>query len=44
MPPNAKAVSLVLQVVAGEDADAEELDSLTRQLRSEIQEAGVESV
>lgn len=35
---------LLLQVDAGADADAEELDQLTRQLRDEMQELDVESV
>lgn len=38
------AVKIGLQIDAGEDADDAELDSLTRQLRGEIQELEVESV
>ncbi len=34
--PNSQPIQLSLQVSAGEEADAEELDRLTRQLRSEI--------
>jgi hypothetical protein len=39
-----KVADLLLQINAGPDADAEELDRLTRQLRNEIQELDVESV
>jgi hypothetical protein len=41
---NAKSVHLILNISAGADADASELDLLTRHLRSEIQELDVESV
>jgi hypothetical protein len=44
MPPPVKPVHLTLQLNAGEDASAEELDHLTRQLLAEIQELEVESV
>ena len=38
------ALRMSLQIDAGEDADDDELDSLTRQLRGEIEELEVESV
>jgi hypothetical protein len=39
-----KAANLTLQINAGENADADELDRLTRQLLTEIKELEVESV
>lgn len=39
-----KASKIILQIDAGEDADKEELDQLTRQLRNEILEIDVDSV
>ena len=44
MSPDTNAARLILSIDAGEDAAAEELDRLTRQLRDEIQELEVESV
>jgi hypothetical protein len=44
MPPDPQAVSLMLHIQGGEDTDADALDRLTRQLRTEIQELDVESV
>jgi hypothetical protein len=44
MPPPVKPVHLTLQLNAGEDANAEELDHLTRQLLAEIQELEAEAV
>ncbi|MFQ5613749.1 MAG: hypothetical protein ACE5H9_16615 [Anaerolineae bacterium] len=44
MPTNAQIANLTLQVDAGQDTDAEELDRLTRQLRDELWELDVESV
>ena len=44
MSPDAGIVRFTLHLEAGKDADAEELDRLTRQLREEIQELDVESV
>src|SRR5262245_32924035 len=41
---NAKPINVTLNVSSGPDADADELDRLTRALRSEIQEIEVESV
>ncbi len=38
-----KLTQLTLQIHAGEDADAEELDRLTRQLRGDLEDLGVES-
>jgi len=35
---------LTLEIVGGQETDAEELDRLTRQLRDEIAEVGVESL
>ncbi len=43
MPSDAKPVHLTLQLDAGADAGAEELDRLTRQLLGEIREVEVES-
>ena len=43
MSPDTEAVHLALQVNAGEDADDEELDRITRQLLGEIRELEVES-
>ncbi len=44
MSSDTKVANLTLHIDAGEDADAEELDHLTRQLLGEIQELDVESV
>jgi hypothetical protein len=44
MPGVPNATSLTLLVNAGNDAAAEDVDVLTRRLRSEIQDFGVESV
>ena len=44
MPTDSKILNLTLYVDVGEDADADELDRLTRQLRAEMQELEVESV
>jgi hypothetical protein len=44
MPSNKKVANLTLQVDAGQDADTEELDQLTRRLFGEIRELDVESV
>ena len=44
MNAKSKSVHLILNISAGADADASELDLLTRHLRSEIQELDVESV
>ncbi len=45
MPPDAQVTQFTLNIDAGTDADAEELDRLTRQLRDELQELPeVESV
>jgi hypothetical protein len=44
MSGDSNATSLILLVGAGKDSLDEDLDALTRQLRSEIQELGVESV
>lgn len=44
MPPEANLIQLTLLIDAGADADAEELDRLTRRLRDEILELQVESV
>jgi hypothetical protein len=44
MPFDVKAANLTLQINAGENADADELDRLTRQLLTEIKELEVESV
>lgn len=44
MPGDPRATSLTILVDAGSDALAEDLDALTRRLRNEIQEFGVESV
>jgi len=44
MSPDTEAVHLALQVNAGEDADADDLDHLTRQLRDELQDMDLESV
>ena len=43
MSSEPKITDLVLQIDTGEDADADELDRLTRQLRDEIWELDVES-
>ena len=43
MSSEIEAVQFTMQIGAGEDADAEELDRLTRQLRGELQDLGVES-
>lgn len=43
MSPDTKPVSLTLHIDAGEEADADELDRITRQLLTEIQELDVES-
>ena len=43
MPASAKPVQLILQLNAGQDEDAEELDRLTRQFLTEIRELEVES-
>ena len=43
MSSETEAVQFTMQIGAGEDADAEELDRLTRQLRGELQDLGVES-
>ena len=44
MPRLPRSLNLTLLINTGEEADAEELDRLTRQLRTEIQELDVESV
>ena len=44
MPPRLKPINLTLQINVGKDYDAEELDRLTRQLLTEIQDMEVESV
>ena len=44
MAPDMQPAHLTVQIEAGEDSDADELDRLTRQLRDEIQELEVESV
>lgn len=44
MTPISNPINLILQIDAGKDADAEELDGLTRQLLMEMQELEVESV
>jgi hypothetical protein len=44
MTSDAEAVSVLLDIDAGEESDSEELDRLTRQLRDEIKEIDVESV
>ncbi|MBM2849366.1 MAG: hypothetical protein HW418_2308, partial [Anaerolineales bacterium] len=41
MSSETEAVQFTMQIGAGEDADAEELDRLTRQLRGELQDLGV---
>ncbi|MBI3913203.1 MAG: hypothetical protein HY327_03235 [Chloroflexi bacterium] len=43
MPASDRIANLTLQIDVGRDADADELDRATRQLRGEIQELGVES-
>jgi hypothetical protein len=43
VPPEGKPISLTLNIDAA-DADAEELDRLTRNLRAEIRELDIESV
>ncbi len=43
MPPDEKPIQLKLQLNPGKDNDPEELDRMTRQLLSEIQELDVES-
>ncbi len=43
MPASDRITNLTLQIDVGQDADADELDRATRQLRGEIQELGVES-
>jgi hypothetical protein len=44
MPTDVKPVKLTLQINPGADYNAEELDRLTRQLLTEIQDLDVESV
>jgi hypothetical protein len=44
MPSAPTTISLILHIQAGEGVDADELDRLTRQLRDEIEELGIESV
>jgi hypothetical protein len=44
MSPKPTATSLTILVDAGKDALPEDVDTLTRQLRNEIEEFGVESV
>ena len=44
MPGDPQATSLTILVDAGKDALAEDVDTLTRRLRSEIQDFGVEAV
>jgi hypothetical protein len=44
MHGNSRATSVTLIVDAGTDALAEDVDALTRRLRTEIQELGVETV
>lgn len=44
MSTEEKAAHVTLHIGAGDDSDADELDRLTRQLRDEIEELGVESV
>ncbi len=43
MPSDPQVASLLVQIDASEDADAEELDDLTRELLSEVRELDVES-
>ncbi len=43
MSAGERIANLTLQIDVGQDADADELDRATRQLRDEIQELGVES-
>ena len=43
MSPNTDAADLILHVDAGEEADTEELDQLTRQLLGELHELEIES-
>ena len=44
MPADPSATSLTIVVNAGSDALAEDVDALTRRLRAEIQDFGVETV
>ena len=44
MPGDPRATSFTILVDAGKDALAEDVDALTRQLRTEIQDFGVEAV
>lgn len=44
MPLDAETIHLLLQIDAGGQIDTDEVDRLTRQLRTEIQELGVGSV
>jgi hypothetical protein len=44
MPGDPTTTNLTIVVDAGKDAPGEDLDALTRQLRNEIQEFGVETV
>ena len=43
MSPESGPVALTLEIDAGEEADEDRLDRLTRQLRAELQELDVES-
>lgn len=44
IPSDPKHINVTLQISLGEDAYADELDQLTRSLRDEIEDLGVESV
>ena len=45
MPPTGNVANLTLEILEkGQSTDADELDRLTRQLRGELEELGVESV
>ena len=44
MSKSTKPAQMTLRIDAGEDADADELDQLTRQLMAELQQMEVESV
>src|SRR5262245_16052 len=44
MPSAPTAISLTLHIQGSGEVDADELDRLTRQLRDELEELGIESV
>lgn len=44
IPSDPKHINVTLQISLGEDAYADEIDQLTRSLRDEIEDLGVESV